>query len=61
MLHLFFYRELSKASDSDKSHGDQFKSSIFDTSKLDPLDIDGWKRLVEGAIEDKDYTITGSG
>jgi len=43
--------------------GEQMKKNSnrleVDSSKLDPLDIDGWRRLVEGEFEKKDYSIHG--
>ena len=30
-----------------------------DTSKLDPLDIEGWKKIVEGEMAKTDYTLFG--
>ncbi|CAK8677862.1 unnamed protein product [Clavelina lepadiformis] len=32
----------------------------LDSSKLDPLDIDGWRTLVEGEFEKVDYSLHGS-
>ena len=31
----------------------------YDTSKIDPLDIDAWRRLVEGEVEKVDYALHG--
>ena len=31
----------------------------YDTSKIDPLDIDAWRRLVEGEFEKVDYALHG--
>nr|CAB3260730.1 uncharacterized protein LOC100175887 [Phallusia mammillata] len=38
---------------------DSKSQTVLDSSKLDPLDIDGWRRLVEAEFSKKDYTIQG--
>nr|XP_009860033.2 uncharacterized protein LOC100175887 [Ciona intestinalis] len=56
----FTYESSPEFSTNDKNIEKKIEANHLDSSKLDPLDIDGWKRLVEHEMERKDYTLCGT-